>query len=137
MGMKSRAAVLTLLAAATVVAAQTNSLADKRYGDWGVDLAARDLSIRPGDDFDYYAGGTWAKNAPIPPDSSFALRSFAASLCAQILSNRRRRRQLTRSRRNEGPMQAKMYKRTSVRMGNVTKPPPLSFSLRTRKSTLI
>ena len=63
----------TLLAVATVAAAQqTGSLEDRKYGPWGVDLGARDLSVRPGDDFDYYAGGMWAKTAVIPPDSSFA-----------------------------------------------------------------
>jgi len=67
----------TALAAAVLVsgvaAAQSaTSLSDKVYGKWGVDLAARDLNVRPGDDFDAYAGGTWAKNAVIPDDSAFA-----------------------------------------------------------------
>ncbi|MBN8807970.1 MAG: peptidase M13, partial [Sphingomonas sp.] len=44
-------------------------LADKVYGKWGVDLTARDLNVRPGDDFDAYADGTWAKSAEIPADS--------------------------------------------------------------------
>ena len=66
-------AIAALLAFAVGVGAQTaDPLADRQYGSWGVDLAARDLAIRPGDDFDYYAGGTWAKGAVIPADSSFA-----------------------------------------------------------------
>src|SRR5437763_5670435 len=36
----------------------------------GLDLAAMDKSIKPGDDFYHYANGTWEKNTPIPPDGS-------------------------------------------------------------------
>jgi len=39
-----------------------------QIGDWGVDLANRDLTIKPGDDFFNYANGTWLKNNPIPAD---------------------------------------------------------------------
>jgi predicted metalloendopeptidase len=39
-------------------------------GTWGVDLAAMDRSINPGDDFFRHAGGTWMKNTQIPPDRS-------------------------------------------------------------------
>ncbi len=38
------------------------------YGDWGVDLAARDLSVKPGDDFQKYATGTWLATHDIPAD---------------------------------------------------------------------
>jgi len=66
-------ALAALLAASAMAAAHgAGPLDDKVYGAWGVDLAARDLSVRPGDDFDAYAGGTWAKNAVIPDDSSYA-----------------------------------------------------------------
>jgi putative endopeptidase len=37
-------------------------------GSFGVDLAARDLSVDPGDDFFRYANGTWLANTPIPDD---------------------------------------------------------------------
>ncbi len=40
------------------------------YGSWGVDLAARDESISPGDDFFKYANGKWLTTATIPPDRS-------------------------------------------------------------------
>jgi putative endopeptidase len=36
----------------------------------GLDLAAMDRSVKPGDDFYAYANGTWTKNTPIPPDRS-------------------------------------------------------------------
>jgi putative endopeptidase len=38
------------------------------YGTWGVDLTARDLSAKPGDDFFTYANGAWYARATIPPD---------------------------------------------------------------------
>lgn len=37
-------------------------------GAWGVDLAGMDRTVRPGDDFYRFAGGTWLKEAKIPPD---------------------------------------------------------------------
>lgn len=42
--------------------------ATARYGSWGVDLMARDLSIRAGDDFWAHANSNWFRNNPIPPD---------------------------------------------------------------------
>jgi len=36
----------------------------------GLDVAAMDKKIRPGDDFYDYANGMWMKNTPIPPDRS-------------------------------------------------------------------
>src|SRR5262245_18574412 len=35
-------------------------------GTWGFDLSAMDRSIKPGDDFFRYAGGTWMKTTKIP-----------------------------------------------------------------------
>lgn len=37
-------------------------------GAWGVDLAARDLTVDPGNDFFRYANGTWLANTQIPAD---------------------------------------------------------------------
>ncbi len=37
-------------------------------GAWGVDLAARNSSVKPGDNFFQYANGTWLANTPIPAD---------------------------------------------------------------------
>ena len=39
-------------------------------GTWGFDLSAMDRSVKPGDDFFRYAGGTWMKNTEIPADRS-------------------------------------------------------------------
>lgn len=37
---------------------------------WGFDLAGRDLAVRPGDDFNEYANGTYLKVTEIPADKS-------------------------------------------------------------------
>ncbi|MGE0044376.1 MAG: M13 family metallopeptidase [Hyphomonadaceae bacterium] len=37
-------------------------------GSFGVDLSARDLSVRPGNDFQAYCNGTWIRNTQIPSD---------------------------------------------------------------------
>ena len=39
-------------------------------GSFGIDLAGRDLSVRPGDDFARYSGGGWIDNNEIPGDRS-------------------------------------------------------------------
>ncbi|MEO7276996.1 MAG: M13 family metallopeptidase [Sphingomicrobium sp.] len=38
------------------------------YGSWGVDLSTRDMSVKPGDDFQKYASGTWLAKTQIPAD---------------------------------------------------------------------
>jgi putative endopeptidase len=40
------------------------------YGTWGFDLTGRDMSVKPGDDFEGYANGTYLKTMSIPPDQS-------------------------------------------------------------------
>jgi putative endopeptidase len=40
----------------------------KKFGSWGVDLGARDLSAKPGDSFFDFANGGWNKTAVIPAD---------------------------------------------------------------------
>ncbi|HYW15736.1 MAG TPA: M13 family metallopeptidase, partial [Allosphingosinicella sp.] len=44
----------------------------RKFGSWGVDLGARDLSARPGDSFFDYANGGWYKTAEIPADQPIA-----------------------------------------------------------------
>lgn len=39
-------------------------------GSFGIELDARDLSVKPGDDFFMYAGGTWYKNFEMPADKT-------------------------------------------------------------------
>lgn len=76
--MKTRM-VLTAAVAAGALAAglaavnfQTGAFArgNAEIGTWGVDLAAIDRNVKPGDDFFRYVGGTWMKNNAIPPDRS-------------------------------------------------------------------
>lgn len=40
-------------------------------GAWGIDLTARDLNVRPGDDFFSYVNGTWLRNTEIPSDRTY------------------------------------------------------------------
>ncbi|WCT71937.1 M13 family metallopeptidase [Sphingomonas naphthae] len=44
----------------------------KKYEPWGFDLSARDMAVKPGDDFDNYANGGWAKRTEIPGDQPSA-----------------------------------------------------------------
>jgi putative endopeptidase len=65
-------AALVMLAGAGIpgaVAVPAASLSrHAQIGDFGIDLAARDLSVRPGDDFYRYANGHWLDTHQIPPD---------------------------------------------------------------------
>ncbi len=58
-----------------------------RFGSWGVDLAAMDKSVRPGDNFSDYVTGAWARNAVIPPDRT----RIGGFTDLQILSEKRLR----------------------------------------------
>jgi len=40
------------------------------FGTWGVDISTRDLSVKPGDDFQRYAAGKWLDTHEIPADKS-------------------------------------------------------------------
>ncbi|WP_428681299.1 M13 family metallopeptidase [Sphingopyxis sp.] len=48
------------------------SLKALTFGSWGVDLGARDTSVKPGDDFDKYANGGWFARTEIPSDQASA-----------------------------------------------------------------
>jgi putative endopeptidase len=52
----------------TVSAANIKGIAE--LGSFGVALNARDESVKPGDDFFKYAGGTWYKNFEMPSDKT-------------------------------------------------------------------
>ena len=63
-----------LLAAASAVAICGAAVAAEKpmYGSWGVDLTARDLAVKPGDDFNKYANGAWEARTTIPSDQASA-----------------------------------------------------------------
>ncbi len=56
------------------------------FAPWGVDLDARDLSVKPGDDFGRYASGKWLDRATIPADrtSTGAFENLAEAVQAQM-----------------------------------------------------
>lgn len=45
-------------------------MAHSPFGAWGFDLAGRDTSVKPGDDFNEYANGTYLRTTEIPADKS-------------------------------------------------------------------
>ncbi len=70
-------AAALLLAGATPILAQTaapataaSTAGKARYGSFGVDLAARDTTVDPGDNFFQYANGSWLRTTQIPADRS-------------------------------------------------------------------
>lgn len=71
------AAMLTALAQPLATApalAQTAPMtaveAKPMYGSWGVALENRDPSVKPGDDFEKFASGTWIAKTEIPADKA-------------------------------------------------------------------
>ena len=40
------------------------------FGTWGFDLAGRDTAVKPGDDFNEYANGTYLRTTDIPADKA-------------------------------------------------------------------
>ena len=86
----TRKSVLALLCAgllAGVAMAGAQGQEAKRFGSWGVDLSARDLSVKPGDNFFRYVNGSWLKTAAIPADRA----SIGGFVDLQILSEQRLR----------------------------------------------
>ena len=80
---KSLSSCLALILAVGPVAMTTSISADDHakgehskqmnkpeLGTFGIDLSARDLSVKPGDDFFMYASGTWYKNYEMPADKT-------------------------------------------------------------------
>jgi putative endopeptidase len=66
--------VLTLSIAGLVLSASAiwQTAAKPDFGAWGVDLTARDLKVKPGDDFFAYANGSWLARTEIPADQASA-----------------------------------------------------------------
>ena len=62
-----------LTAAAAAVALMSAGAADAGkplFGDWGLDTAGIDRTVKPGNDFFAYVNGGWDKATVIPPDKS-------------------------------------------------------------------
>jgi len=57
-----------LLAQNAAPAAAERPTAASRYAPWGIDLAARDMAVRPGNDFWRHANNSWFRANPIPAD---------------------------------------------------------------------
>jgi putative endopeptidase len=67
----STAMVVTSAPAQTTQAAVSSTAnvpGKAQLGSWGVDLTSRDLSVKPGDDFQKYASGAWLAKTQIPAD---------------------------------------------------------------------
>jgi putative endopeptidase len=67
--------------------ATTQGTEAQRMGDWGIDTAGMDKSVKPGDDFFAYVNGNWAKTTQIPADRS----SYGAFATLRDLSEARTR----------------------------------------------
>ncbi|WP_286269512.1 M13 family metallopeptidase [Thalassotalea hakodatensis] len=50
--------------------AETSTTAKAELGSFGVDLTARNLTVKPGDDFFMYASGNWYDNYEMPADKT-------------------------------------------------------------------
>jgi putative endopeptidase len=73
--LRSATALALLAATAAPAIAQDAASTDEivvnghaAIGDFGIDLTARDPSVKPGDDFERYASGKWLDTAKIPAD---------------------------------------------------------------------
>ncbi len=62
------ALALAIHFAPIALAADTTPSKAPHIGPWGFDLAGRDLSVRPGRDFNLHASGSYVRNTPIPSD---------------------------------------------------------------------
>jgi putative endopeptidase len=64
------AALSALLVAPAFAQDKAADLSAPKFGTWGVDLSARDMSVKPGDDFYRYAEGSALDKLVIPADRS-------------------------------------------------------------------
>ncbi len=55
---------------ATLTFASASAADAPHFGPWGFDLSAMDASVRPGDDFNRYASGSWLAHTEIPADKA-------------------------------------------------------------------
>jgi putative endopeptidase len=87
------AAGLSCLSAPAVAQTPAAAVAEpaSEFGAWGVDLSARDLSVKPGDDFQLYTSGSWLARTQIPADrpsvgTFYDLREKAQDQVKQIIT---------------------------------------------------
>ncbi len=73
----SACVLLAGVAAATQAPAQSSG--KPQYGEWGVDLAAMDKSVQPGNDFNRFASGSWLARTQIPADKPMASLRYLMS----------------------------------------------------------
>jgi putative endopeptidase len=64
----SLAALAVPAVSATAQPSEASAPQPRKFGAWGVDLTARDASVKPGDSFFDHANGGWHKTAVIPAD---------------------------------------------------------------------
>ena len=76
-----------------------------KIGTFGFDMAGRDTSVPPGDDFYQYASGTWEKNTQIPADRS----TYGMFHVLQDLSREQTRTILEEQRRQPGSKSGDFY----------------------------
>jgi putative endopeptidase len=62
---------LFLGVAAMVCSVPASAAEPARIGNYGFDSTGMDISVRPGDDFNAYANGAWAKRTHIPGDHAY------------------------------------------------------------------
>jgi predicted metalloendopeptidase len=60
----------TILASVVTLSPLAQAADRAQIGTFGLDLSARKLSVKPGDDFYTYSNGTWVDSFVIPPDRS-------------------------------------------------------------------
>ena len=89
-------------AAGPVTPADSNK---PQIGDFGYDMAGRDLSVKPGADFYDYANGTWQKTTQIPADRS----NFGMFAVLQDLSLERTREILDDAAKRPGDKTGDFY----------------------------
>ncbi len=70
---------LTVTAAACRMGEEGNQAEVKAEARSGLNLAAMDKSVKPGDDFFMYANGTWFRNSEIPADRGSISSSLVTS----------------------------------------------------------
>jgi putative endopeptidase len=66
------AAVSTVAISGVAISGAAFAADKPMYGTWGVDLTSRDLTVKPGDDFNKFANGAWEKRTTIPADQASA-----------------------------------------------------------------